>query len=200
LRWGERLLAAYRKAAEDRLKARAAAEANCPPVPEELVCNGAFWRGCTETECDVEGEEIKAFLVDGEDGKKYEQLPREILNSQKTKAAIAEGRLYCDRRTKFGKNVRLIETAEKYESEQAAAIERSGLSDAMQWVWEAAYDIGKLAYEARDIEPQTMAGVLIQARALTAYANVEIEVGHYRGRAGQLAGLALAQSLTRLSA
>jgi hypothetical protein len=63
-------------------------------------------------------------LVDGEDGKKYEQLPREILNSEKTKAAIAGGRLYCDRRTKFGKKVvRLIETAEKYEAEQAAALD-----------------------------------------------------------------------------
>ncbi len=44
-----------------------------------------------------------------------------------------------------------------------------------------------------------MAGVLIQARALTAYDETEIEVGHYRARAGQLIGLALAQSLTRLS-
>jgi hypothetical protein len=65
--------------------------------------------------------------------------------------------------------------------------------------WEAAWEIEKLAYEARAIEPQTMAGVLIQARVLTAYAEAEIEVGHYRGRSGQLVGLALAQSLTRLS-
>jgi hypothetical protein len=43
----EPLLSAYRSAAEDRLKARARAEANCPAVPEELVCNGAFWAGCT---------------------------------------------------------------------------------------------------------------------------------------------------------
>jgi hypothetical protein len=55
-------------------------------------------------------------------------------------------------------------------------------------------------YEACDIEPQTIAGVLIQARALTAYAEAEIEAGHYRGGSGQLVGLALAQSLTRLSA
>ena len=44
-----------------------------------------------------------------------------------------------------------------------------------------------------------MAGALIQARALTAYAEAEIEVGHYRGRAG-LVGLALAKSVARLSA
>jgi hypothetical protein len=66
--------------------------------------------------------------------------------------------------------------------------------------WGAAYEIEKLAYEACDIEPQTMAGALVQARALTAYAEAESEVGHYRGRAGQLVGLALARSLKRLSA
>jgi hypothetical protein len=49
-------------------------------------------------------------------------------------------------------------------------------------------------------DPQAMAGVLIQARALTAYAEAEIEVGHHRGRAAQPVGLALAQSIARLSA
>src|ERR1700722_12094133 len=36
----EPLLAAYRDAAEDRLKARARAEATCPAVPDELICKG----------------------------------------------------------------------------------------------------------------------------------------------------------------
>ena len=50
------------------------------------------------------------------------------------------------------------------------------------------------------IEAQRAAiGALVQARALAAYAEVEIEAGHYRGRSGQLVGLALAQSVTRLS-
>jgi hypothetical protein len=44
-----------------------------------------------------------------------------------------------------------------------------------------------------------MAGALVQARVLAAYAEVEIVVGHYRGRSGQLVRLALAQSLTRRS-
>jgi hypothetical protein len=183
----EPLLAAYRNATDDRLKARATADATCPAVPEELVCNGPFWAGCTDSERDVEGREIS-------------RPPRRILHSEETKAAIAPGSLYCDRRTKFGKEVaRLIETAEKYEAEREAAIEQSGLPDAMRCQWESAYEIEKLAYEACDLEPQTMAGVLIQARALTAYAEAEIEVGHYRGRAGQLVGLALAQSVKRLS-
>jgi hypothetical protein len=197
----EPLLAAYRNAAEERIKARATAETNCPAVPEELVCNGPFWAGCTESERDVEGKEIRTLLLQSEDGKKYAQLPRNILNSEETKAAIARGNLHCDRRTTFGKKVvRLIETAEKYEAERGAAIERSGLPDAKARQLEAAWEIEKLAYEACDIEPLTMAGALIQARALTAYAEAEIEVGHYRGRAGQLVGLALAQSIARLSA
>jgi hypothetical protein len=195
----EPLLAAYRNAAEDRLKARASAEANCPAVPEELVCNAPSWAGCTESVCDVEGKEI-LHDVFTKDGTEYRRVPRQILDSEETKAAIARGNLYCDRRTTFGKKlVRLIETAEKYETERAAAIERSGLGAAIECQHFAAWEIERLAYETVKIEPQTMAGVLIQARVQTAYAEVEIEVGHYRGRSGQLVGLALAQSLTRLS-
>src|ERR1035437_10739547 len=78
-------------------------------------------------------------------------------------------------------------------------MDRSGLSEARTRQWEAAHEIEKLAYEACDIEPQTMAGVLVQARVLAAYTEVEIEIGHYRGRAGQLVGPALAQSLMRLA-
>jgi hypothetical protein len=194
----EPLLAAYRTAAEDRLKARADAEASCPAVPEELVSEGTFFAGCTASECDVEGKKILQNVLCG-DGKKY-ALPREILNSERTKATIARGNLYCNRRTKFGKKLgKMIDTAERYEAERGAAIEQSGLPDAMRRQWETAYEIEKLAYEACDIEPQTMAGVLVQARVLAAYAEAETEIGHYRGRAGQLVGPALAQSLMRLA-
>jgi hypothetical protein len=195
----EPLLTAYRKAAEDRLKARANAEASCPAVPEDLVSKDTFWAGCTVGELDVEGREILHDVFTA-DGTKCARLPRRIFNSEETKAAIARGNLYCDRRTKFGKEIgKKIEIAERYEAEREAAIEQSGLRDAMQCQWEAAYEIEKLAYEARDIEPRTTGGVLVQARVLAAYAEVEIEVGRYRGCAGQLVGLALAQSLTRLS-
>jgi hypothetical protein len=93
-----------------------------------------------------------------------------------------------------------IDTAENYEAAREVAIEQSGLRDAMACHWEAAYEIERLAYEASELEPRTMAGALIQARVLTAYAEVEIAVGHYRGRSGQLVGLALARSIARLSA
>jgi hypothetical protein len=45
-----------------------------------------------------------------------------------------------------------------------------------------------------------MAGVLVQARALNACAETELELGYYRGRSAQLLGIALAQSIARLSA
>ena len=46
--------------------------------------------GCTTGECDVEGKEIlhDVFTVDGT---KCARLPRRILNSEETKAAIARG-------------------------------------------------------------------------------------------------------------
>jgi hypothetical protein len=194
----EPLLVAYRNAAEDRVKARAKAEASCPAVPEEIVCNGPFWAGCTNSECDVEGGEILPPAVVGED--KYARRPRQILHSESTNAAIARGNLHCDRRTTFGKKlVRLIDTAEKYEAERATAIERSGLDDAMERQYFAGIEVQTLAFEAFEIEPRTMAGVLVQSQALSACAETEVELGYHRGRSAQLVGLALAQSIARLS-
>src|SRR6266852_2635315 len=82
----EPLLVTYRNAAEARLNARAQAEANCPAVPEELVCKGALFAGCTQGELDVEGKEILHDVFTA-DGKKCARLPRRILNSDDTKAA-----------------------------------------------------------------------------------------------------------------
>jgi hypothetical protein len=64
--------------------------------------------------------------------------------------------------------------------------------------FEAPYEIEKLTFEAFEIEPRTMAGALIQARALNACAETELLI-YYRSRSAQLFGNALAQSLTRLS-
>ena len=193
----EPLLAAYRTAAEVRLKARADAEASCPAVPEELVSSEGPPTGHDERERDVEDRVIKPGGI-SEYGLPLE--PRRILNSEATKAAIKRGNLYYNRRTKFGKKLaKQIEIAERYEKEREAAIDRSGLLEARARQQQGAIEIEKLAYEACDIEPQTMAGVLVQARVLAAYAEAEIEIGHYRGRAGQLVAPALAQSLMRLA-
>jgi len=144
------------------------------------------------SEIDIEGREI-LHDVFTKDGTEYRRVPRQILNSHETKAAIARGNLYCNRRTKFGKKlVRLIETAEKYEAERAAAIERSGLGDAMARHWESAYEIEKLAHEASEIELQTMVGCSFKLARSPPTLRSRFEVGHYRGRAGQLVGRARA--------
>ncbi|MEH2570646.1 hypothetical protein [Bradyrhizobium sp. AZCC 2289] len=196
----EPLLATYRNAGEARLKARAVAEANCPAVPEELVSKGHHdCVGYSVSLRDVEGNEIlhDVFTIDRT---QCVRLPWRILNSEATKAAIARRNLFCDRRTAFGKKLaRLIETAEKYEAEREAAIERSGLEDARERQYLAAIDVQTQAFLAFEIEPRTIAGVLVQAQALNACAETEIELGYSRGRSAQLLGIALAQSLTRLS-
>jgi hypothetical protein len=87
----------------------------------------------------------------------------------------------------------------EYEAERATAIERSGLNDAIERQFEAAYEIEKLTYEAFEIESRTMAGALIQARALNACVEKELLI-YYRNRSAQFFGGALAQSVTRLSA
>jgi len=157
--------------------------------------------GCNERECDVEGADVWPADIIGPDGKRCVRPPRNIFNSKQAKAAIERGNLYFNRRTRFGKNLaKLIDTAEKYETERQAAIDQSGLSDAASDLYRASCAIESLAYEAAEIEPRTMIGVLIQARALSAYAEAEIEIGHYRGRSGQLVGVALAQSVSRLVA
>ena len=86
---GERidpLPVAYRIAAQERVNARATAEANCSAVPDDLVCNEVYWAGCTDSERDVEGREILPPVI-GDD--KYARRPRRILHSESTKAAIA---------------------------------------------------------------------------------------------------------------
>jgi hypothetical protein len=150
------------------------------------------------SEIDIEGREI-LHDVFTKDGTEYRRVPLQILNSHETKAAIARGNLYCNRRTKFGKKlVRLIETAEKYEAERAAAIERSGLGDAMARHWESAYEIEKLAHEASEIELQTMVGCSFKLarspptlRSRSRSVTTEVARDNSSG--------ALAQTLTRLS-
>lgn len=200
---GERinpLLTAYRHALAARQSAHAAAEANCPNVPDEILCKGSEWLGVTEREMDVMGKDVwPANYVDA-DGKTYAKPPRLLFNSRRAKDAIERGNLYCNRRTKFGKRLaKLIDTAERYETEREAAIERSGLAAAQDQLHWAARDIEVMAYEAAKTAPKTMAGVAIQARVLSAYAEVEIEIEHYRGRSGQLLGLALAESVSRVA-
>jgi hypothetical protein len=200
---GERidpLLHTYRAALIRLREARATAQANCPAVPEEIVCKGSQWMGCAEQERDVVDKVVWPAPFIRPDGKPGMLPPRNVLSSKRVQGAIANGNLYCDRRTSFGKQIaKLIDTAKRYETEREAAIEQSGLPTAQTQLYLAARDIEQLAYEAADIKPQTIAGVLVQARALSAYAEAEIELDHHRGRSAQIVGAALAETVFRLS-
>jgi len=59
---------------------------------------------------------------------------------------------------------KLIETAERYETERGAAIERSGLDDARECQYLAAIEVQTVAFGAFEIEPLTTAGLLVQAQ------------------------------------
>lgn len=194
----EPLLAAYRAALARYNEARATAEANCPAVPDEIVVKGPQWHICAEREQDVDGKDVWPPNYVGEDGKTYVRAPRYLLNSVYTRAAVERGNLYCDGRTRFGKQLRkLISIAERYEAEREAAIEASGIRDAAHNRYLAAVDIERLAYDVREFEPRTMAGVLIHARALTAMR--ESSDDKWSQKAAAALGDGLADAVVRLA-
>lgn len=192
-------LAAYRVARDCHAGSRTAAEANCPPVPDELVCKGPQWAGCTRREVDVEGEDIWPPNYVGADGKTYARPPRGIFNSVDTKAAIERGNLYCDGRTKFGKQLqKRIRTAEQYEAERKDAIDRSSVRDAANQMRWAAYDLDGLAVKISVFAPVSTVGIIIQARVLAAQYEVGRDNGRFAGRAGSPLGQQLADAVLRV--
>lgn len=196
------LLNAYRAAAERKRQARVMAETLCPPLPDELVRSpkGEWASWCAEREVDVEGKGIWPPGYLGADGKTYARMTREILKADLIKKAIANGDIYASRRSKRGKEIwRLIGISEKYEAERAAAIERSGLLEAAHELRNSAVDIEMLAYEVRKHEPVTMSGTIIQARALAAHAEAELDADGFVGRSGTVLGRELAAAILRIA-
>jgi hypothetical protein len=196
------LLNAYRAAAERKREARAMAEALCPPLPDELVRSpkGEWASWCAEREVDIEGKNIWPPNYVGADGKTYARMHREILKADLIKKALASGKIYASRRSKRGKEIwRLIGISEKYEAERAAAIECSGVLEAANELCNSAVDIEMLAYEVRELEPVTMVGVMIQARALAAHAEAELDAHGFVGRSGTVLGRELAASVLRIA-
>jgi hypothetical protein len=161
------LLNAYRAAAERKREARAMADALCPPLPDDLVCghNEFSWAGCCTGEFDLEGDIVHA---------PGEWRSRFILSAQLTKDAIARGNIPGSRRTKLGKEVwRRVKIAEKYEGARESAIERSGILKAAEERERSRLRLEMLARDMRKHEPVTMAGIVIMARALAAYAEAD---------------------------
>jgi hypothetical protein len=166
-----------------RLEARAVAESLVPPVPDEIICLGPPFPG-VDYQCDVEGHPI------------YKR-PR-IFISAPLQAALDDGSLYAPKRTKFGKRMRgIIEIARKYETDCLEASRQSGIDDCVERAYLASTGLQCLAREVAEIEPLTMAGAAIQARALCAYAAAEDR--HDKHWAQLILGLPLARSIERPS-
>jgi hypothetical protein len=199
---GQRLeaaLAEWRAADAARLAARAIAESTVPPVPDEIICKAAhFWAGCAEEETDVEGKRLPVVLFTDEDGKTRGRTPRRIIQADALRQQVEDGRIYCDGRTRFGKTVkRIIAMAERYEAERTAAIEKSGLPDAIVRAFLASQAIDKIAREVADMQPQTFAGTSIMARVLCAYVETEAYSGN-RQWGAMILGKPLAEAVARL--
>ena len=194
------LLAAYRATLAHHTAARAAAEAQSPSLPDDLVrkADDRFTlAGCSEREQDVEGKDVWPPNYVGDDGKTYARAPRQILKADLLREAIT--RQGISRRSKHGKRVKaLIEIAERYEAGRTAAIKRSGVLDAADELRWAATDIDMLAWKIREFAPATVDGVMIHARALAAHAESELHGSGFTGRAGLTLGRQLADAVLRV--
>lgn len=192
------LLIDWRAAQASRLEARALAERLVPPVPDEIVCRGPMWAACTEEVTDVEGKQLGLVFVTDESGKKRVIPPQQIIDATALRRQIEGGRIYCDGRTKFGKRVkRMIAVAEQYEAERAAAIERSGIDVHIERCTITAMRIQAIARDVAELEPLTMLGASVQARALVAWA--EAHDNYDKGWAQLVLGVPLARSIARLT-
>jgi hypothetical protein len=199
----EPLRSSYRAASERKQIARAMAEQLCPRVPEDLVCKNEdqiTFAGCAEDERDVEGNRIYRRFA-GKDGSILSGPPRQILKAERIRERIAGNDLPISPRTKLGTRVRaILQLSDKHEAERQAVIDHSEIVKATHEARLAACDIETLAWRIREIEPLTMAGTVVLARALAAFGECESDVYCFEGKSGMVLGRELAQSLLRQTA
>jgi hypothetical protein len=94
----------------------------------------------------------------------------------------------------------ILRLSGRYEAERQAAIDCSEIIKATDEARSAACDIETLAWKIREIEPPTIAGTVILARALAAFAECEPDVYGFDGKSGMVLGRELAQSFLRRTA
>jgi hypothetical protein len=177
-------------------KKRDAALARCldiyPSTPEELVRHYGHrdLLHCADVEYDLNNERI----INGP----QDMAGRKVLISNLLKAEIIAYQV--SRHTKEGKRLRrLARLAKQYEDAKEAARKQSGFDEADGAYYAAAHAIEEAAYEIADIEPTTMRGVLIYARAIKAFGLTET-ANHYTGHAGQLLGDKIAAGVLKVAA
>lgn len=172
----EAKLQAYRAAAARLADARATAAALWPEPAAGIIAVGSEragrFAGCYEEEIDVEGNEWPE--IHAGDGK-GSTLPRFIAVSGALTMLLDDVRANTGAwPVEFEQDlVDRIAEAEKYEDGCSDAAEISDIEQVKQIAEARADDLRHLAYEVQKHSPRTVAGVMIHARALVGYADIE---------------------------
>lgn len=196
-------LEAYRAAAERLAQARATAAALWPEPAASIVAVGSEragrYPGCYEEETDFEGRQWPDV---GPGGGKGAPVPRFIALSgalglllDDVRGDVAAWPAGFDREL-----VDRIAEAERYEDACCDAVDVSGIEQAKQLAETRADDLRDLAHQVRKHPPRTIAGVMIHARALAAYADTEHD-GFARApsEAASILGRGLADAVLRVA-
>lgn len=193
----------YRAAAARLADARATAAALWPEPAAGIVAvaseRAGRYQGCYEEEIDVEGNQWPAI---GAGGGKGATLPRFIAVSGALTMLLDDVRANTGAwPVGFERDlVDRIAEAEKYECACSDAAEISDIEQVKQLAEARADDLRDLAHQVRKHPPRTIAGVMVQARALAAYADTEHD-GFARApsEAASILGRGLADAVLRVA-
>ncbi len=157
--------AAYLGAHERKMAARSRCEAIAPVIPSEIIHEGGeFGRGLTAREQDCEGREV--WPADPK------RQPRRIYSSDEVYRV--HGPLFdrpTFRRRKNTLRMKAIHAAAKqYEEAVAAAIEASGLTEALRERKLAVDGVRRVFWKIAEQEAYTVAGLLTKANSLACFA------------------------------
>ncbi|MBR0916452.1 hypothetical protein AB7008_37280 [Bradyrhizobium sp. 521_C7_N1_3] len=191
------LIEEFKAAAARLADATALARTRVPDVPEEIVCDSREWSDCWYDYCDVDGKDFPTETYVDDHGKTKWRPRLKFVDADRLRAFAKEIR--CDGRTAFGKRVkRMIAAAEQYESDRAAAIERSGLPEAQEAAFLTSQAIDNLAREVAAIEPKTSAGPLYWRACSAPMSRLRDYTGN-RHHGVMILGKPLAEAVARLA-
>jgi hypothetical protein len=176
----EAKLETHRAATARLANARSVAAELWPAAPDELIVvtreDRDFYESCYERETDCEGEEIwpETYQVDGQ---LFGHFPRKILQSGSLSQFLAEIRAEPEHYEVWLQDLLIeqINAAKSYEAACAHAIQTSGIERAKLDAERAAQDLSNTAGRLRSHLPQTVAGVVVHARAIAGWAEVDRE-------------------------
>lgn len=206
----ETKLSSYRAAAAQLAEARATAAALWPVAPTEIVVDRRdryardLFADCYERETDFEGEQVWPDPFT-KDGKEFQMPPRDLLRSDALAQFLAEVRAEPDDWDDDGLADDLagrVRAAEAYEAACAHAIETSDIEEAKWKARRGASELLDLLREIRNHVPRTIAGVLIVARAVTAFGEAQKDSywpSDHIHMGGSILGATLADAVLRVA-